>query len=89
MANTAYWLSMANTAYGAVLAGLLTIVNAQTLEEAKEVSAIMKPYALTLTKVEFMRCLEEANYLLLKHPGLLMKANTDVLMNLDQIIEGE
>jgi len=47
----------------------------------------MKPFALSLTKTEFEAALDEASRLLLKHPELLMKANEDVLLNLDRIME--
>ena len=77
---------MPDSAYGAVLAGLLALSGAQTDEEAGEIISRMKPFALSLPKVEFEAALDEASRLLLKHPELIMGANTNVLMNLDKIM---
>jgi len=77
---------MPDSAYGAVLTGLLALAGAQTDEEAGEIIGRMKPFALALSRTAFDAALDEASRLLLKHPELIMGANTNVLMNLDKIM---
>ena len=80
-------MTQSDSAYGACLAGLLALAASQTDEEAGEIITRMKPFALSLPKVEFEACQALASRLLLKHPELLIRANEDVLMNLDRIME--
>ena len=80
-------MTQSDSTYGAVLTGLLALSGAQTDEEAGEIIGRMKPFALSLTKTEFEAALDEASRLLLKHPELLIRANEDVLLNLDRIME--
>ena len=80
-------MTQSDSTYGAVLTGLLALSGAQTDEEAGEIIGRMKPFALSLTKTEFEACLDEASRLLLKHLELLIRANEDVLLNLDRIME--
>ena len=80
-------MTQSDSTYGAVLTGLLALAVSQTDEEAGEVISRMKPFALALTKTEFEACLDDASRLLLKHPELLIRANEDVLLNLDRIME--
>lgn len=79
---------MTDNTYGAVLTGLLALAVAKDDSEAEEVLTLMKPYALQLSKIQFDSCREDAERLLVRHPELLMQANTDVLLNLTQIIKG-
>jgi hypothetical protein len=77
---------MPDSAYRAVLTGLLALATSQTDEEAGAIIGRMKPFALSLSRTEFDACQDEASRLLLKHLELIMGANTNVLLNLDKIM---